>query len=126
MVKDGFHVATAASGEEGLEAARTLRPAAITLDLMMPGMDGWAVLLALKRDPDVSNIPVVLVTMTSDATRGYALGASEFLIEPVDRGRLATVLRKHTSMGRPASVLVVEDDAVMRAMTVRMLKKAGW
>jgi signal transduction histidine kinase/CheY-like chemotaxis protein len=126
LVKEGFHVATAANGEEGLKAARTLRPAAITLDLMMPGMDGWAVMLALKRDPDVSNIPVVLVTMTSDTTRGYALGASEFLIEPVDGGRLAAVLRKHTSMGRPASVLVVEDDAVMRAMTVRMLKKAGW
>jgi len=126
LVKDGFHVATAANGEEGLEAARTLRPDAITLDLMMPGMDGWAVLLALKRDPDVSNIPVVLVTMSSDTTRGYALGASEFVIEPVDRPRLAAVLRKHTSMGRPASVLVVEDDAVMRAMTVRMLKKAGW
>ena len=126
LVKDGFHVATAANGEEGLKAARTLRPAAITLDLMMPGMDGWAVLLALKRDPDVSNIPVVLVTMTSDTTRGYALGASEFLIEPVDQARLAAVLRKHTSMGRPASVLVVEDDAVMRSMTVRMLEKAGW
>ena len=126
LVKEGFHVATAANGEEGLKAATALRPAAITLDLMMPGMDGWAVLLALKRDPDVSNIPVVLVTMTSDTTRGYALGASEFLIEPVDPARLAAVLRKHPSLGRPASVLVVENDAVMRAMTVRMLKKAGW
>ena len=89
---------TASSGEEGLRLAETLRPGAITLDVMMPGMDGWAVLSALKADHDLADIPVVLVTMTDDRNMGYALGASDYVTKPIDPARLAAVLKKHTDV----------------------------
>ena len=68
--------------------ARQLRPDAITLDVMMPGMDGWAVLAALKSDPDLADIPVVMVTIVDDKRLGYSLGASDYLTKPIDRSRL--------------------------------------
>ena len=72
--KEGFRVVCAGSGREGLALAKSLRPVAITLDVVMPGMDGWAVLTALKGDPDLADTPVVIVTMTDDRQMGYALG----------------------------------------------------
>src|SRR5262245_1101925 len=95
LTKEGFRVAIAQSGEEGLQRARELRPDAITLDVMMPGMDGWAVLSALKADPDVADIPVVMLTIVDDRNLGYALGASDYLTKPIDRERLTTVLKQH-------------------------------
>jgi len=126
LTKEGFHVVPAASGKEGLALARKLRPAAITLDVMMPGMDGWAVLAALKADPDLTEIPVVIVTMTHDRHMGYALGAADYLTKPINPGRLTAILRKHTCATRPVSVLIVEDDPTTREMTRRLLKKEGW
>ena len=93
--KEGFRVEHAAGGEEGLRLARELRPDAITLDVMMPGMDGWAVLAALKSDPELAEIPVVMVTIVDDKNLGYALGAADYLTKPIDRERLAAVLTKH-------------------------------
>ena len=72
-------------GRGGAALARELRPVAITLDVMMPGMDGWAVLAALKADPDTADIPVIMLTMVDDADRGYALGAADYLTKPIDR-----------------------------------------
>ncbi|MGB5337867.1 MAG: ATP-binding protein, partial [Gammaproteobacteria bacterium] len=85
LKKDGFEVMTAASGEEGLRIAHRVKPAAITLDVMMPEMDGWSVLRALKADPNLQNIPVVMVSMVDDKTKGYSLGATEYLTKPVSR-----------------------------------------
>ena len=125
LTKEGFRVVTASSGEEGLRLAKTMRPGAITLDVMMPGMDGWAVLSALKDDLDLADIPVVLVTMTDDRNMGYALGASEYLTKPIDPARLVSVLKKHTEVAQRASVLIVDDDPVMREMTARLLHRGG-
>ena len=86
--KEGFRVVTAHGGEDGLRQARELRPDVITLDVMMPGMDGWAVLSALKADPEVADIPVVMLTIVDDKNLGYALGASDYLTKPIDRERL--------------------------------------
>jgi len=123
LAKEGFRVATAAGGEEGLRRARELRPDAITLDVMMPGMDGWAVLSALKADPDVADIPVVMLTIVDDRNLGYALGAADYLTKPIDRERLTAVLKEH----RPArSVLVVDDDATVRQLLRRMLESEGY
>ena len=91
LSRAGFVVVTAASGEEGLEAARRLRPVAITLDVMMPGKDGWAVLRDLKSDPDLCEIPVVMVSMLEDRTMGLTLGAADYLTKPVNREQLARV-----------------------------------
>ncbi len=123
LTKEGFRVVPAAGGEEGLRLARELRPDAITLDVMMPGMDGWAVLSALKADPDVADIPVVMLTIVDDKNLGYALGASDYLTKPIDRERLVTVLKKYR---RDLPVLVVDDDAVLRQLLRRMLEPEGY
>ena len=92
---DGFRVVTAAGGEEALEVARRIRPRAVTLDVVMPGMDGWSVLAAFKSDPELAAIPVVLLTIVDDPDRGYALGASHFLTKPVDRARLRSAIASY-------------------------------
>ncbi len=95
--KEGFRIEEAADGESGIRMARELRPAVITLDVLMPGMDGWAVLGALKGDPELAGIPVILATIVDEEHLGFALGASEYLTKPIDRERLVTVLDKYKS-----------------------------
>ncbi|HEU5190234.1 MAG TPA: GAF domain-containing protein [Methylomirabilota bacterium] len=121
--REGFRVVTAASGEEGLRRARELKPEAITLDVMMPGMDGWAVLSALKSDPATADIPVVMLTIVDDKNLGYALGAADYLTKPIDRERLTAVLGKYR---RDQPVLVVDDDPEVRSLLRRMLEPAGF
>jgi CheY-like chemotaxis protein len=126
LTREGFTVRTAASGPEGLLLARTLRPAAITLDVMMPEMDGWSVLKALKEDAELRSIPVIMLTMVDDPERGFALGAAEYATKPVDRHRLSATLRRYAHPGPESLVLVVEDDPATRAMMRSVLEKEGW
>jgi signal transduction histidine kinase/DNA-binding response OmpR family regulator len=123
LTREGFRVVTASGGEEGVRLARELRPDAITLDVMMPGMDGWAVLSALKADPDVADIPVIMLTIVDDRNLGYALGASDYLTKPIDRERLVTILKEHR---RDLPVLVVDDDAEVRQLFRRILEPEGY
>jgi CheY-like chemotaxis protein len=116
----------ARSGEEGIRLARELRPAVITLDVLMPGMDGWAVLTALKADPDLSDISVIVLSIVDEKQIGYALGAADYLTKPVDWERLAAVLQRYQSPRSPCPVLIVEDDASLRALLRRRLEKDGW
>ena len=118
LSKVGFHVVTAASGEEGLRLARERRPDAITLDVMMPGMDGWSVLSTLMADADLSGIPVIMLTIVDDKRMGYALGASEYLTKPIDRERVVAVLNKYR---RDLPVLVVDDDPATCQILRRIL-----
>jgi CheY-like chemotaxis protein len=124
--KEGMQVVTAASGEEGLRLAHALHPVAITLDVLMPGMDGWAVLAALKADPALADIPVIMLTIIDNQHMGYTLGATDYLTKPVDWNRLAGLLRKYDCALPPCRVLVVEDEADMRHILCRMLERAGW
>ena len=124
--REGLRIATATSGEEGLRLARELRPAAITLDVMMPGMDGWAILTALKADPLLADIPVIMLTIVDDKNLGYALGAADYLTKPVEWDRLAVILQKYRCAHPPCTVLVVEDDADTRDMLQRMLTRENW
>jgi signal transduction histidine kinase/CheY-like chemotaxis protein len=124
LEREGFDVVTAADGLEGLARAREHRPAAITLDIMMPGIDGWTVLAALKGDPRLAEIPVVLVTIVDEKQRGYAFGAVEYIVKPVDRERLAAVLR--TLCDRPGRLLLVDDDDDVRAAMRQHLASGGW
>ena len=126
LVRDGFRVEVAAGGEEGLRLARAVRPDAITLDVMMPGLDGWGVLAALKSDPELAEIPVILITIVDDKDLGYSLGASEYLTKPIDRGRLSSILRKYRRDLTRGTALVVEDDADSRRMIRQMLEREGW
>jgi CheY-like chemotaxis protein len=124
LTKEGFEAVTAANGKEGLELARQLRPDVITLDVIMPDMDGWAVLSALKGSEDIADVPVVMVTMTDDRHMGYVLGASDYLTKPIDPARLAGVVNRHVSPG--ATVVIVDDDPLARQVTGRLLRKTGW
>jgi signal transduction histidine kinase/DNA-binding response OmpR family regulator len=125
LVKEGFSVVTAAGGLEALARARELGPAAVTLDIMMPDLDGWTVLAALKGDPALADIPVVVVTILDEKGRGLALGAAEYMVKPIDRDRLLDLLR--TICGRPAGrVLLIEDDEATRAVIRQILTSDGW
>lgn len=126
LTKEGFVVRTAAGGEAGLQLARQLRPMAITLDVMMPGLDGWSVLSMLKADPQLWHIPVIMLTMLDDRQRGFALGAAEYSTKPVDRRKLLQILKKYRCATPPCPVLIVEDDPESRAVTRAMMEKAGW
>ncbi|HLK14241.1 MAG TPA: response regulator, partial [Fimbriimonadaceae bacterium] len=123
---EGFGVHTAAGGEAGLRLARQLRPAAITLDVMMPDMDGWTVLSALKADHALRDIPVIMLTMVDDPERGFTLGAAEYATKPVNRQRLSQILKKYACPNPPCPVLLIEDDPASRAITRNILEREGW
>jgi PAS domain S-box-containing protein len=126
LIKDGFTVITAASGEQGLHLAHEYQPAAITLDVMMPGMDGWSFLRVLKADPELRKIPVIMLTMIDDRTRGYSLGAVDYLTKPVDHEQLHKALSRYHCADEICPVLLVEDDIDTRELIAGTLKKAGW
>ena len=126
LAREGYRVAEAADGESGLRLARELHPDLITLDVLMPGMDGWAVLAELKEDVALAAIPVILQTITEDRNMGFALGASEYLTKPIERKQLAALVKRYVPSPSSGSVLVVEDDAPTRALLVRALSGAGW
>jgi CheY-like chemotaxis protein len=123
LSKEGFRVLTAANGDDGLRLAREQRPDAITLDVIMPGMDGWSVLSRLMADRELADIPVLMLTMVDDKRMGYALGASEYLTKPIDRERLIAVLTKYR---RDQPVLVVDDDSSVRLLLRRILEGEGY
>jgi CheY-like chemotaxis protein len=123
---EGLRVQAAATGEAGLRMAREQRPALITLDILMPGMDGWSVLTELKSDPATADIPVILLTMLDDRDLGFALGATDYLTKPVDRARLIELVRTYVPDDRRQRALVVEDDPATREMLRRMLERDGW
>jgi PAS domain S-box-containing protein len=125
LSKDGFRVKTVAEGEEGLRLARELQPDVITLDVMMSGLDGWAVLTELKADPALADIPVVMLTFVDNKNLGYALGASDYLTKPIQRERLRAVLEKYRRHPQPGPVLVVEDDPDTQDILRRLLEKEG-
>ncbi|MFN7973286.1 MAG: response regulator [Acidobacteriota bacterium] len=124
--REGYRVSTASRGEEGILLARSLHPALITLDVMMPGMDGWSVLTRLKGDADLAEIPVVLLTMLHNQSLGYSLGASDYLTKPIDRQRLSSVLKRYQGPRATSRVLVVEDDDNARRLMIQLLEREGW
>ncbi|WP_119460029.1 response regulator [Rhodospirillaceae bacterium SYSU D60014] len=126
LVKEGFDVLTAKDGEEGLRLARAVNPTIITLDVLMPGMDGWRVIQEIKSDPQLAGIPVVMVTIVDERNKGYALGAAEYLVKPIDRVRLRELLRRYRDTADGQQVLIVEDDHPTRALLRRTIKAEGW
>ncbi|WP_088891601.1 PAS domain S-box protein [Leptolyngbya ohadii] len=138
LSQDGLEVMTAASGTEGLELARVRRPDVITLDVLLPQMNGWEVLSLLKADAELADIPVIMMSIIDDKQQGFTLGASDYLTKPIDYKRLTRLLDRYRpqpgrgdtgsntaedSIGR---VLIAEDDRTTREMFRRMLEKEGW
>jgi len=126
LTKEGFDVHLAANGRDGVEMAKRLQPMAVTTDVMMPEMDGWEVVTAMRNDPATSHIPVVVVTVTDSRDMGVAVGASQFLTKPVDWSRLGELMARYRADRDERPVLVVEDDEASRVQLVRMLTKDGW
>jgi CheY-like chemotaxis protein len=123
---EGFSVATAASGLEGLKLAKDLRPIAITLDVMMPDLDGWSVLAALRQDPELAEIPVIMITILDEHRRGVALGAAGYLTKPIDRERLHRMISRFRAPARPTRVLLAEDDPTQRERVRGWLEGQQW
>ena len=123
VVRDGFAVRCAHDGEEGLRLAKQLHPTAILLDVMMPRMDGWSVLTALKADPELAEIPVVMVSIVQERALAVSLGAADYLIKPVQWHRLRTVLDRYRA---PGAALVVEAEGEARAELRQLLESEGW
>jgi PAS domain S-box-containing protein len=126
LAREGFHVVTAADGEEGLRLAREILPSVITLDVVMPEKDGWDVLRSLKSERALADIPVVMMTIIDERNKGYALGAADYLVKPVDREQLVSILEKYRGPDSDNSVLIVEDDADMRLRLQKTLSEEGW
>jgi signal transduction histidine kinase/DNA-binding response OmpR family regulator len=126
FAKEGFDVITAADGAEGLELARKFAPSVITLDVLMPGLDGWDVLKELKADPALAEIPVIMLTIVDESGRGYSLGASDYLTKPVDRTRMKQLLEKYRSADEANRVLLVEDEEKTRRQLRDILSSDHW
>ena len=143
LTRQGYKVEVAVNGAKGLQAAKDRHPVVITLDIDMPDMNGWAVLAALKADPELAKVPVVMISTHDERARGIGAGAFDYLVKPVDRSRLIALLHGLAAPGakptntpatppsaadvaEPIRVLVVEDDPSNRELLVRMLQKEGW
>jgi len=126
LEKEGYRVISARNGIEALALAREHRPQAITLDVLMPQMDGWRALKELKDDVELRDIPVIMVTVLNERGMAIPLGAADFVTKPVDRQRLAAILRDHCASCSSASILVVEDDLPTRETLCRSVVSMGY
>ncbi len=125
LTGEGYRVITAPGGKEGLRLAKEEKPIAIILDIIMPDVDGWTVLRALKQDAELCDIPVILATVLGDRDMGLALGASEHLTKPIEPTDLMRVLSRAAQAGA-TDILVVDDDPGTREMLRRTLSREGW
>ncbi|WP_244937351.1 hybrid sensor histidine kinase/response regulator, partial [Methylobacterium crusticola] len=126
LQKEGFQVATAADGREGLEQARALRPRVILLDVTMPRMDGWSVLRALRADPELGATPVIMVTVLDEQNLAFSLGATDYLHKPVEWGHLKEAMERFRPAIHEGPVLVVDDDPDVRERMATLLQREGW
>jgi len=126
LVQAGFTVITAADGVEGLKRAKECHPIAITLDVLMPDLDGWTVLAALRGDPELADIPTIMATIVDEQRHGMTLGAVGYLTKPIDRDKLVDLISKYRAPFRPTRILVVEDDAMQRARIRSWLEPQNW
>jgi signal transduction histidine kinase/CheY-like chemotaxis protein len=122
----GFSAITASSGREGIKLAKEEHPLVITLDVVMPDLDGWSVLAALRNEPDLVDTPVVMTTIVDDQHKGMALGAAGYLTKPIERRQFIEMMQRLRGLRRPTHVLVVEDDATQRECIRNWLQPQQW
>ena len=123
----GARVVSARDGEEGLDTVRSLSPAGVVLDILLPGIDGWEVLARLKADPGTAAIPVIVVSMLDERGRGFALGAAEYLVKPVGKDQLMAALYRAAAMPeRKHTVVAIDDDPLAIELVRASLEPEGW
>jgi signal transduction histidine kinase/DNA-binding response OmpR family regulator len=127
---DGYAVRVARDGPSGLAAARAQAPAAIVLDVLLPGTDGWETLREFKADPALRDLPVIIVTVVDERELGLALGAVDYFLKPVDRTALLNRLARYTFTTkvktRPVRVLAVDDDPAALDLIDAALRPEGF
>jgi PAS domain S-box-containing protein len=123
--KEGYRLRHAQDGVEALEMMRKDPPDIVTLDVMMPKIDGWSVLGIMKSEPALEHIPVIMLSIVDDRTLGFSLGASEYMTKPIDRQRLIALLQQFAPSDEEALVLVVDDDPDVRALVRSTIEDAG-
>ena len=124
--REGFAVRTAADGETGIGLVRLLKPRAVLLDVMMPQMDGWTVLSKLKDDADLTDIPVIMITIVQERALGLSLGAADYLTKPVEWERLKSILDRYRSSGSAQSALILSRDVETRSVVEGLLAREHW
>ncbi len=124
LLQEGYNTVTATSGSEALALAARERPFAVTLDIMMPDMDGWEVLQGLKNNPETKDIPVIIVSMSEDRETGFALGAVGYVTKPVSKEQLISEIRR---VGKPGTraIMIVDDNALERKEIGRLIEEEG-
>ena len=122
LEKQDCSILQAKTGEDGLKLAAEHLPDVITLDVMMPEMDGWEVLAALQANDVTKNIPVIMLTMANEPDIGYSLGATDYLTKPVNWDELSNVLTNHKIEADSQAILIVEDDEITRDMLRKSLE----
>lgn len=125
LSREGYRVVSATSGGLGIQIAREIKPDVITLDVLMPGQDGWSVLSQLKSDPELVDIPVVMQSILDEPNKAFMLGASDYLTKPLDRSRIIDVVRRLQNQNNRRA-LVVEDNTHAQALMAEWLKGDGW
>jgi CheY-like chemotaxis protein len=125
LAKEGYRLLHARDGADALEILRKTPPDIVTLDVMMPKVDGWSVLGVMKSDPTLDHIPVIMITIVDDRNLGYSLGASEFMTKPIDRSRLLSLVRRFAGHKPQACVLIVDDDPDVREVVRGTLESSG-
>ena len=123
LSKEGYQVIIAPNGKDGIRLARELKPDAITLDILMPEMDGWSVLRTLKADPEVSNIPVIMASILDEKNKGFSLGAADFLSKPIQKEYLMKSIRNLTGDKENLKICIIEDDESLRFTIKEILEK---
>jgi PAS domain S-box-containing protein len=126
LLKEGYSVESAGNGDDGLALARKLMPMAVILDVMMPQKDGWAVLREMKDDPLLKSIPVIMHTILDNRNLGFAIGAQDYLLKPVDHDTLVKTLLRYKQSSHAMNCLIIDDDPNQRDMLSRLLVKEGW
>src|SRR5262249_36893351 len=125
LERAGFAAVAARGGQEGLRLVRELQPPAGTLDILMHDLYRRTGLAAIKAAPELAGIPVVLMSIVDKKSRGYALGAADYLVKPVDRAKLVETL-KNICGATAGCALLVDDDAVVRRSVRQALEPLGW
>jgi CheY-like chemotaxis protein/signal transduction histidine kinase len=125
LEKEGFQVVAVGDGVAGLEAIRRHRPTGVVLDIHLPKLDGWTVLSELKTDPTLAHTPVIILSVEEQRARGFAFGACDYLVKPIEPERLVDAVRRNMVSSK-GSVLVVDDDVQARELVMRNLRAAAF